>query len=283
MNIIRRLTHLNRQTVYTIVAIAIIVPLIKPLRLPEKITPPVKSLYDFIESLPEGSTVLLSIDYAPDVLPETHPMAYAVLRHCFLRGIRVIGISLNPAGVGLGLEVFEKTSRELNKKKGRDWAYLGFKPNLAATILGLGEEIRTVFPVDYYGTPLDSMPMFRFIHNYNDISLVVSFAGSAVPEAWIRYANARYKANIAAGVTGVMAADFYPYLQTGQLIGLLAGMKGAAEYETLVEKLLKEKGFTPPPLMAVRGMDAVSISHLVIILLVILGNIGFYVEKRRKE
>lgn len=281
MEFLTRLAKLNRQTVYALLALGIILPLIFPLRLPERITPPVRALYDYIDNLPEGSVILLSIDYAPDVLPETHPMAYAVLRHALLKNLKVIGISLNPAGVGLGLEVFEKTGRELNKKNGVDWAYLGFKPNITATILGLGEEIRRVFPTDYYGTPLDSLPMFRFIHNYNDISLAVSFAGSSLPEAWIRYANARYHEKIAAGVTGVMAADFYPYLQTGQLVGLLAGMKGAAEYEVLVEKLMKKKGLKPPPVIAVRGMDAVSISHLVIILLVLIGNLGYYLGKRR--
>ncbi len=281
MNFIARLARLNRQTVYALLALGIVIPLIFPLRLPERITPPVKALYDYIESLPEGSTILLSIDYAPDVLPETHPMAYSVLRHALLKNLKVIGISLNPAGVGLGLEVFERVGRELNKENGKDWAYLGFKPNITATILGLGEEIRTVFPTDYYGTPIDSLPMFQFVHNYNDISMVVSFAGSSIPEYWIRYANARYHAKIAAGVTGVMAADFYPYLQTGQLVGLLAGMKGAAEYEVLVERLMKERGLKPPPVIAVRGMDAVSISHLVIILLVLIGNLGYYLGKRR--
>jgi len=40
---------------------------------------------------------------------------------------------------------------------------------------------------------------------------------------------------VAVGVTAVMAADLYPYLQSGQLVGMLAGLKGAAEYEKLVD------------------------------------------------
>jgi hypothetical protein len=40
---------------------------------------------------------------------------------------------------------------------------------------------------------------------------------------------------VAVGVTAVMAADMYPYLQSGQLIGMLSGLKGAAEYEKLVD------------------------------------------------
>jgi hypothetical protein len=52
---------------------------------------------------------------------------------------------------------------------------------------------------------------------------------------WITYARPKYGLNVAVGVTAVMAADMYPYLQSGQLVGMLSGLKGAAEYEKLVD------------------------------------------------
>lgn len=281
-NLIHKLTHLNRQTIYGILALGIILPLLFPLRLPEHVSPPVQRLYDYIESLPEGSAILLSVDFGPDVLPETYPMFLAVLRHALLRNIRVIGICLNPAGIGLGLEGIQKVAKELHKQYGTDYVYLGFKPNLGATMLGLGEDVHKVFPTDYYGTPIDSLPLFRNVRNYNDIALVVSFSGASHPALWVGYANARYGQKIAAGVTGVMAADYYPYLQTGQFVGMLAGMKGAAEYEYLVEKLFREKGLPTPPPFAIRGMDSISIAHLLIIVLVIIGNIGYFMERKQK-
>ena len=54
------------------------------------------------------------------------------------------------------------------------------------------------------------------------------------------------------------APEFYPYLQSGQLLGLLGGMAGAAEYEKL-----DRRARTRPR----KGMDAQSLAHLFIVVL----------------
>ena len=65
------------------------------------------------------------------------------------------------------------------------------------------------------------------------------------------------------GCTAVSTPDYYPYLQAGQLRGLLGGMAGAAEYE----KLRNEKG------AATRGMGAQSLAHLFVAACIVLGNL----------
>jgi len=57
------------------------------------------------------------------------------------------------------------------------------------------------------------------------------------------------------------------------MTGMLGGMKGAADYEILVNQ----------PGLAAKGMSAQSLVHLFIILSVIAGNIVFFIEKRRKR
>jgi len=76
----------------------------------------------------------------------------------------------------------------------------------------------------------------------------------------------------------VSAADAYPYLQSGQLSGLLAGMKGGAEYEVLIQKAGYSKAYMP----AVAAMDSQSLAHVVILVLVIVGNLAFFVTRRRR-
>ncbi len=70
-----------------------------------------------------------------------------------------------------------------------------------------------------------------------------------------------------------MAQDYYPYLQSRQLIGLLNGMKGAAEYEKLVGA----------PGDGMRGMAAQSGGQFLIIGLVIFGNIIFIITRRKSR
>ena len=69
-----------------------------------------------------------------------------------------------------------------------------------------------------------------------------------------------------------------PFVKSGQLQGIVAGMPGAAEYE----KLLVNHGIHPELGKAAKSMDAQSIAHLVIVLFIIIGNISYFV-KRKKE
>ena len=85
--------------------------------------------------------------------------------------------------------------------------------------------------------------------------------------------DTRYNQKIAAGVTGVIVSQMYPYMQTGQLIGLMPGLLGAAEYEKLIDS----------PAKAAAGMSVQSFVHLLIFGLVILGNIAFFIQKRKDE
>ncbi len=85
--------------------------------------------------------------------------------------------------------------------------------------------------------------------------------------------------NIGIGVTAVSAADVYPYVETGQVIGLLAGMKGAAEYEILVQS----NGYSEKKRTAVQGMDAQSLGHLFIMIFIIIGNVGYFFSRRRSN
>jgi hypothetical protein len=64
-----------------------------------------------------------------------------------------------------------------------------------------------------------------------------------------------------------------PYVQSGQIQGILGGMPGAAEYESLIG----QAG------IGTSGMDAQSVAHLVIVGFIIFGNISFFVERRRSK
>ncbi len=279
MKFFEKLGKIDRRIIYLILGLVVIIPLIKPLELPVFYSYPVKSLFDFIEKQSEGSCILLSMDYDPTVLPECHPMAKAILRHAFAKNLKVIGLTLNPAGTGLALEVITDIPKEYNKKYGEDYVFLGFRADITATILGFGEDIRRIFPFDYYGNRTDTLPLLQNVRNYDDIALAISIAGSGIPVSWIYYARGRYGQDVAAGVTAVMAADYYPYLRTGQFVGLLGGMKGAAEYE----KLVYENKYTHQKGLATSGMDAISLSHILIIIFVIIGNISFIAMLRRRE
>jgi len=280
MKIFESLTKIPRQIVFLVIALAIIIPLIAPIGFPVNVMPQTRKIFQAIDSLgPESKPVLVSCDFNPQAEPELYPMLLAIMRHCFSRDIKMMYMALWPMGSGMIEMALDDLSDEFDKVNGKDYAFLGYKFGYTAVLLGMGENIKRVFPYDYYGTPLDSLTMMADISNYEDISLVVSLAtGQPGHREWVLFAQSRYGANVGAGVTAVSAADAYPFVETGQLVGLLAGMKGASEYETLVN----EKGYSDEALRATKGMDAQSLGHLLIMIFIVLGNIGFFIIGRKK-
>ena len=79
-------------------------------------TPIVQSVFDKFESLPEGSTVLLSYDFDPAMAPEVQPMANVLTRHAFERGHKIIFMCLFATGEGQ----FNVTDREVIKTEFAD-------------------------------------------------------------------------------------------------------------------------------------------------------------------
>ena len=268
-----KVLQIDRRWIFLAIAIAVTIPFFLPLGLPVVITPPVQSLYDAVDELePNATPLLLSIDYAPATLPELEPMAMAILRHCFEKDVNVVVMTLHPAGYGLAERAVLDAAEEYDAVYGEDFVFLGFQPGVSAVILGMGINVRNVFPADAYGAPLDDLPLLQGVRNYDDIPLVISLAGWSAAEAWVYYAHQPYRQTVGAGVTAVMATDFYPYLDAGQLVGLLGGMRGAAEYEGLIER----------PDQGTRGMDSQSVIHLLIIVLIAIGNAAYFISRRKK-
>ena len=280
MNIFTFLAKIPRQIIFLAIAIAIAIPLIVPLGMPVNIMPKSENLFQAIDSLgPRSKPILISCDFDPQSMPELYPMLLAIMRHCFARDVKVILMALWPQGPGLVEMALDVVPREFNKMYGIDCAFLGYKFGVSAVLLGMGENIKGVFPNDYYGTRFDSLPILQDIKNYEDISLVVTLStGDPGWRQWLLYAQSRYGVPLGTGVTAVSAAEVYPYVETGQVVGLLAGMKGASEYEVMVQR----KGYSDEKRMAVQGMDSQSLGHLLIMVFIVLGNIGYFVMRRKK-
>ncbi len=274
MNILDKFLSIDRRWIFLLILIATILPFIFPMNLPIKVSPPVESAYDTIEAIdPEKEALLLSFDYDPSTQPELSPMATAILRQCFDKGIPVVVMCLHPGGPGLMLDVTRTVAEEKGAVEGEDFVILGYKAGGGIVILSVGEDIRLNFPTDYNGVPVDDYPMMKGIKNYNDFGACVTLSGSTYPEVWVAYAHERYGATMISGVTAVMAADYYPFLQTGQMSGLLGGLKGAAEYEILIEQTGK----------GASGMDAQTIIHIFIVVMVLLGNVAYFIILRKKK
>ncbi len=273
MKILERLASADRRYIFAMVALTVIIPILFPIGMPITETEEVRAVYDYIEETPTGSTIMVALDYDPSSLAELYPMALAVLRHAYSRKIKVIGMTLWPSGVLLGRRAMREAAEGIAVQEGEDYVYLGYVPGAASVILGMGEDISAVFSTDSGGTPLSEIPAMEGVKNYKDIALLIDLAAGSTPEAWIVYAGSKYGQTVAVGCTAVSAVGYYPFLNSKQIIGLIGGMKGAAEYE----KLIDTSG------TATAGMDSQSIAHIFIILLIVIANISYFAMRRKAE
>jgi hypothetical protein len=228
-------------------------------------------VYDHIESLPGGSVMLLSLDFDPASKPELQPQSIALLRHAFRKNLRVIAMTLWVSGTGLADQILTQIAREAGKEPGKDYVFLGWSPGGTAVIINMGQNLYGAFPADYNGKPTKGQPVLEGVTNLRDVTYAISLgAGNPGVEAWYVFGKDKYKFELGGGCTGVMAPGLYPLLRSGQINGLIGGLRGAAEYESLIGRKGK----------AVAGMDAQSATHLAIIVLVLICNV-FYLSLRK--
>ncbi|MFH1143974.1 MAG: hypothetical protein V1774_05470 [Candidatus Eisenbacteria bacterium] len=286
---LERLISLDRRIIYLLIAVGTILPILFRIGFPVSATAPAKSFFTAVQTLGPDDTVLLSFDYGPNTAPENSPMAEAILRHCFERRIKVVVIALFPVGgVTMAGEVLDRILPEYpGLRAGEDYVFLGYKDGAQAAMKLMGVSFQNVFPADYAGTPLTEIPLMQRVINYSDIALVVSLSTNVIGEWWANLVNAQFGVPIAIGSTAVSAPKYYAFLDSGQMIGLLGGLKGASEYEHLL--LAAYPGLSPlyeraGVYTAMKGMDAQTIDHAIIMVFILFGNtVYFWLHRRARR
>jgi hypothetical protein len=244
-------------------------PLLWPIGLPLAVSDPVRRYHDAIEAVPNGSPVLVSCDFDPGSKPEMVPMMKSSLRHLFDKHCRVVVTCLWNGGPALVDETLEQVVTEYRARgvrlvSGVDYVDLGYKAGNEAVMVLMGQGIVNAFPRDQRDRDTHTLPIMRGLVNYSAFPLLVNISGGYPgTKEWVQQVNSRFHLPMVSGCTAVSAPEYYPYLQSGQLRGLLGGMAGAAEYE----KLRHESG------PATRGMDAQSLAHVFIAFCIVLGNV----------
>jgi hypothetical protein len=131
-----------------------------------------------------------------------------------------------------------------------------------------------MYTVDARGMLISEIPMMADIKNINDFDFIFSAsAGYPGTVEWVQYAADPTGIPMSTGTASIQVNEVMPYVQSGQIKGILAGMPGAAEYEALIRK----------PGIGTSGMDAQSVAHLVIVLFIVFGNIAFFLERKRSN
>lgn len=249
-----------------------------------KATSVVQRAYDELEGLPEGSPVLLSSDFDPGSDAELRPMMKAVLAQCWRKKLRVVVMSIcSPNSPPLAEEIVTESAKEAGAVYGTDYALFGYLAGGNAPLLALGQDWYALHKKDLKDNDARGLPVMKGIGKLSDFRIILEISAVNTVESWILVANGKFGIKIVLGTTAVQATDYYQYLATRQVVGIIGGIAGASQYESLArpEAIKKAKETGEAGGLASSRMPTQSAIHIAIILLIILGNV-LYFRSRRK-
>lgn len=294
---LEKLDRLDRRVIFLIIGLVVLVPLLVPLNLPVETTELTEVAFSSIDALPQDAVVMVSFEYGPSTKPEIHPMAVSILRHLFTKGNKVVIMCLWPDGLFMANEALEQVAiGEFGLKYGTDYVNLGYRPGNEAVIKGISKSFAANFSIDSKGTPVNEIPLMHNIKTLGDVDFIFSLsAGYPGAIEWVLYAGDPLNIPTSSGNTSIQVNQLLPYVKSGQMQGVIAGMPGASEYEKLlVDKVENNTGMvnaTASSLLpvfksnrdATRFMDAQSIAHVMIVIFIILGNVAYIAQRRNQK
>ncbi len=286
-NFLKLLKDSRKEYLYAALFVVVLCFLFVRANLPASPGDGVKSFYQEIDALPYGGTVLVSVNYDYSTSAEMDPMLIAVFQHLFRQNLNIIVVSLIPQGPELAQNAFVKTikRKEFKEKRivyGKDYINLGYLPGGIMMVKALLFSVKDSFPTDFYGEKTEVLPLLKNIKNHSDISAVVDVSSSLQggTHSALLYLMARNKESkkmkILSAISGAYAPEIYPFFDSGQISGIIPGIKGAYDYESLL-------GIEPVSGSAGEIMPSLSAAHIFILLIIISANIGFFLSRKDKS
>jgi hypothetical protein len=271
MDTIVKLGKIDRRVLYILMVVLLLWPLIKPLGLPVSVSSWTKQAYEKIDNLKAGDRVIIDFNYPAAGMADVHPQTVAIFNHLMKKNVRVVAIAFVDQGATIA-DTLIRSWEAQGKKYGEDFVHLGYLAGGETAMAAFVRDIPKAVPTDYRGKPVSSRPIMEGLKTAGDAQMLMYFTTSLLPETWIRQTS-QWKMPIIGGVITVMGPQGEPFLQSGQLAGLLVGMRCGAEYEIMSK--------APGP--AVAAMDAQSMGHLLIIVFIIFGNIAYFAERQSRK
>lgn len=268
--------YVDRRVIYTLLFIVMIGILLRPVGLAIDIRKETRAAYDAVDKLPKGSIIWLGAEFDAASAPELMPALTSVMRQAFKKDLRVVSGAMWEQGGNMLDRAWNAVKDDFpGKQYGVDFVNYGFKPGSGILLQKMLDSVEAAtLGIDHYKKPLSELPLAKEFKSFKQAQLVFAFvAGDPGQREYTNFVTDPNKIPLMCAATSVSVPGLMPMLQSGQVGGMIMGLSGAAEYEMLVEK----------PGRAVAGMDAQSFTHLLIIVFIILGNVGYLLTKGQKK
>ncbi len=263
-----KLDQLDRRIYYWILIITLTATLLVPLGLPVSIKNSTRDLYEGIIEVQPGEIVHINYHMSVSTWPECLDGLIVELKVFTQNKVKLVLTSIS-VDCEMTWNKINDMVPALNTEYeyGEDIVFLGYFPGREDVVQQMGVDMWSVFPTDHFGTPVEDLPLMQNAKKATDFAMVLTTGEFEV--VWVNQWWVPYKVPV--GVMGIAmkGSALQPYYASGDLFGLAVGVRGGAELELLIGE----------PGGAAKKMDSISLSHLLIVILIILANIGFLAAK----
>jgi hypothetical protein len=262
------LQNIPTWVIYILLIVLMAYPIARPIGLPVPVTEYSRGLYDAVEALQPGDIVVYETNLGVGRIPELHSGQVALLQHLFSKPIKIVIVGQYVDSPKVLADNSMPMVDTMGKVYGVDYVNLGFLPGLETGAAAFAKDMASQFEKDYYGTPISQIPLMQNIGGFENVAFITGSAGTE-SIYFIRQWVEAYGLKMALNTHSMNFPNFIPYYQAGQYAGLLDGIRGAAEYELL----------TNNPGRAVAGTDALSTGTLLTVILILIGNLGYTIDR----
>jgi len=283
-----------RRGLFALLFLAATLPLFTSVTLPNKPWDDSVDFYKNLMDLKPGDKVLIGSDWTLGTRAESGGEFEALIHILMRKGVKFALYSTGdvqaPSVAREAIAEIAKDEAQKNNvplyKPFQDYVICGFFPNSEGETLAINNNVRGAFggrkdyPAD--GPPQDVLqsPVFQGVNKISDFKYLVLISPSSTEKITIQRVK---NTNLMFMVTGVMFVEDHNYYASGQLKGLIGGVKGVFDLETL----MKNGGDGVPPLPGNtdpgRGTKYYPPLHACLALLllaVIAGNIGMWLSRK---
>lgn len=278
LEVFAKLQTIDRRFIYVLMFVAVGAALIKKVTLPVIPSNQAKNAYDAIEHAPTDKFAIIGADWSNSTRAENGPQTYALLHHMMRRHIRFAMVGFDVQGPPNVEKIVEELAPKYGYVYGKDWVNWGYRPYNAikATLKAMVRDMPGSMKHDANNIDLTNttkLPIMAELKNMDQVALIVEITPADTYESWVAFVQGYGGGKtMVHAPTAVMAPEAYQFLDSGQMAGMLTGLKGAIEYEGMVNH----------PADATRQALALSVAHVVILLLIVMGNLGYLAQRRAR-
>ncbi len=259
--------EIKSEIIWVVVAIALLIPAIFPLGSPFPMSDVTVEIYDLIESIPEGSIVIMGGGgvFAFDL--ESSPGMISALKQMARKGVKLVTLPVWSEAPQYHKFVIDAS--RVDKRMGGPWEYgvdyvlLPYIPGGDMVVFdSFLKDVHKTVSIDLAGTPIEQLPLMQELHDYNDIALWICPHWGFVPV--VRVVTGEYGITSVSFAQSAAYAFFSPFMQAypGKVY-MTNGYIGGAQYE----KLAGIKG------LGHMVIDSYMVVSVVCVVFIVLGNI----------